>query len=132
MNKTFIISGNSYSLSISSKFFNLLFDIKRIFSFMAGAKPSSFSIILYDNHNSLRVYPISSNPEIFLIKFLERDKISRFLRFGKFIILSILFEDKHNCLHFAKVFKTGASIFSIEGIIKTSLITSASAGLSFG
>jgi hypothetical protein len=60
--------------------------------------------------------PISSRPEIFLILFRDRDKISIYLKFGKLIILSMQLVERDNYLHLTKVFKTAASIFSMGGI----------------
>ena len=85
-------------------------------SFIHGCKPSNFSTKLYESQSSLSDYPISSSPAIFFIRHLESVSISKFLRLGKLIILSMQLEESESRLHLESVFSTGASIFSIGGI----------------
>lgn len=67
--------------------------MKRVVSFIHIDRPYSFSIWLYESHNSLSVPAIYYKPDIFLILFLAKESRVMYFRGGKFTNLSMQFVD---------------------------------------
>ena len=86
----------------------------------------SYSLFLIEiNRDIPRVWPIESSPLRFLILFLARQRILRFVSPFKFANFSIVFED-NDSLTQALRFVRLASIFSIGGICADRMISSLS------
>ena len=86
----------------------------------------SYSLLLIAiNRDIPRVWPIESSPLRFLILFLARQRILRFVSPFKFANFSIVFED-NDSLTQALRFVRLASIFSIGGISADRMISSLS------
>lgn len=89
--------------------------MKRVVNFMHIDRPSSFSIWLYESHNSFKVPAIYYSPEIFLMLFLAKDNLVINLRGGKFTILSMQFDESDSFWTWVKVLSTLVSSLSMGG-----------------
>ena len=86
----------------------------------------SYSLLLMEiNRDIPRVWPIESSPFRFLILFLARQRIFRFVSPFKFANFSIVFDDNDSLTH-ALRFVRLASIFSMGGICADKMISSLS------